>query len=139
MRVRWDWPGIGAARDGLVLVLALLLVACDKQPAVQTAAPAAPAPVVTKKVGQPESTDADKSPDSMRKAANAALAAKVKAALASEPKLKGTGIDVVTEDGRASLFGTVASARLASLAAKVASQVAGVTSVTNKLVVVAGS
>ena len=139
MRVSFDWPGIGAARGGLVLVIALLLVACEKQPAVKTAAPAAPAPVVAKKVGQPESADAARSPDSMRKAANAALATKVKAALADEPKLKGAGIDVLTEDGRASLFGTVASARLASLAAKVASQVAGVTSVTNKLVVVAGS
>ena len=139
MRVRCDWPGIGAARGGLVLVLALLLVACEKQPAVQTAAPAAPAPVVAKKVEQPASANGSKSPDAMRKAANAALAAKVKSALASEPKLKGAGIDVVTEDGRASLFGTVATARLASLAAKVASQVAGVTSVTNKLVVVAGS
>ena len=139
MRAKCYWLGIGAAQGGFALILALLLVACEKQPAVQTAAPAAPTPVAAKKVERPTSTDGDKSPDAKRASANAQLAAKIKSALAAELKLNGAGIDVVAEDGGVSLFGTVVAARQIPLAAKVASRVAGVTSVNNKLVVVAGS
>ena len=139
MREKPCRPGIGAAWVGLLLVSALLLNACEKQPAVVTPAPQAPAAVVANKIEQPASADAGKAQDARRTAANAALVASVKAVFAAEPGLKGTGIDVVAKDGIVSLFGTVGSASQLITAANVASKVPGVTSVVNKLVVLAGS
>ena len=140
MRAKRSRRSVEAARAGLTLVLALLLVACEKQPAVENKAPAVPAAAVAaKKIEQPASADVDKSAEAKHAAANAALTAKIKAALAAEPALKGAGIDVAAAEGNVSLFGTVRSVRQVTTAAKVASQVPGVTSVINKLVVLAGS
>ena len=129
--------GSGAARGGLAFVLALLLVACEKQPAVQASAPAAP--VAVKKVEQPANAGGGNAADAQHSAEDAALAAKVKAALSAEPALKGVAIDVTAKDGNVSLFGTASSPRQIAAAGKVASAVNGVKAVNNKLLVLAGS
>ena len=70
---------------------------------------------------------------------NAALAAKVKAALAAEPGLKALAIDVNASGGAVTLFGTVDTRANRGKAAKLASGVEGVKSVQNNLVLVSGS
>ncbi len=72
-------------------------------------------------------------------AANAALAAKVKAALAAEHGLEALVIDVDAKDGVVSLFGTADNNANRDKAGRVASKVAGVKSVVNKLVIASGS
>ena len=138
MRIELDQVISDVPRAALALVLALVLVACEKEPAVEMKT-AAPAAVAAKKIETQASAEKGKPIDAKPTAADAALAAKIKAALAADPALKGTGIDVVAADGKVSLFGTVESARQMTAAAKIASLVPGVTSVTNKMVVLAGS
>lgn len=70
---------------------------------------------------------------------NAALAAKVKSALAAEPGFKAFAIDVNASVGAVTLFGTVDTRANREKAAKVASGVEGVKSVKNNLVLVSGS
>lgn len=118
-------------------MLALVLVACERQPAkpaatpVPTPAPIAPPPEVKAVPQKPE--------ESPQVVADRALAAKVKEALLAEPKVKAHGIDVVAKDGVVTLFGTADTTARRQLAGKIAAAVAGVKSVENKLAVVAGS
>jgi hyperosmotically inducible periplasmic protein len=70
---------------------------------------------------------------------NAALAAKVKSALTTDPELKTLTVDVNAADGVVTLFGTADNAARSYRAAQVALNVDGVRSVKNELVIVRGS
>ncbi len=70
---------------------------------------------------------------------DAALTAKVKTALITEPGLNALAIDIDTKDGVVSLFGTTDTAANRDKAVQIASKVEGVKSVVNKLVIAKGS
>jgi hypothetical protein len=72
-------------------------------------------------------------------AIDAALAARVKAALSAEPDLRSVTVDVKSADGIVTLYGTADSSRKSHQAAMVAMNVEGVRSVKNEMVVVRGS
>jgi hyperosmotically inducible periplasmic protein len=72
-------------------------------------------------------------------AIDAALAAKVKAAVSSEPELRSVTVDVKAADGIVTLYGTADSSAKSHQAAMVAMNVEGVRSVKNEMVVVRGS
>lgn len=72
-------------------------------------------------------------------AADKTLAASVKSALLAEKALDAHGIDVVAKRGVVTLFGTTKTHALHSRAGSIAAGVSGVTTVENKLAVVAGS
>jgi hyperosmotically inducible periplasmic protein len=116
--------------------LALGLAACDDQkpPAVTVAKskPAMEQPTV--QVVAPKKT-----PESDQAAADAALAARVKSALAVERGVNPHTIDIVASRGAVTLFGTADTAANRERIGRVASGVQGVTSVQNKLVIIAGS
>ena len=119
-------------------VIALSVSGCGDEPkpkpAPRTAPPAAPAPEAkaAPAPGKPAAADA-------QAAADQALAAQVKSALAAETSLNAHRIDVVAKDGAVTLFGTTETKARRETASKIAAAVAGVKSVENKLVVVAGS
>lgn len=137
--------GVRAALVAAATVLALS--ACDQKPsgnagetgaavdgkagadAGKAAATPGPAPAAAApKAGEPSATGE-----------NAALAAKVKSALAAEPELKMLAIDVNASGGTVMLFGTADTRANREKAGKVASGVEGVKSVQNNLVLVKGS
>jgi hypothetical protein len=70
---------------------------------------------------------------------NAALAARVVAALRLDPGVGRLGIDVVSAEGVVTLFGTAPTPADRERAARVAAGVDGVGAVLNNLVIVAGS
>jgi len=70
---------------------------------------------------------------------NKQLAGKVKSALGSDPALKMLAIDAGATDGVVTLYGTADNKKNRDKAARVASEVPGVKSVKNELVIVAGS
>jgi osmotically-inducible protein OsmY len=70
---------------------------------------------------------------------NKVLAGKVKSALGADPALKMLAIDAGASDGVVTLYGTANNKRNRDKAGKVAAGVPGVKSVTNNLVIVAGS
>ncbi len=72
-------------------------------------------------------------------ATDAALAARVKAALSAEPELRTVTVDVKSADGVVTLYGTAESTAKSHQAAMVAMNVEGVRSVRNEMVVVRGS
>lgn len=131
-----------AAWYGVAGVLALSLAACgDKAPEPAKPAPVMkPAPAVPpKKAEAPKEAPAATAAESGKAAEDAALAAKVKAALAAERGLDALAIDVEAKDGVVSLFGTADNDANRDKAARVASKVQGVKSVTNKLAIARGS
>jgi osmotically-inducible protein OsmY len=67
------------------------------------------------------------------------LAARVKAALGSDGSINVHRIDVTSESGVVTLYGTADTADQRTRAGEIASAVAGVRSVENKLAIVAGS
>jgi hyperosmotically inducible protein len=72
-------------------------------------------------------------------ATDAALEARVKAALSAEPDLRSVTVDVKSADGVVTLYGTADSSKKSHQAAMVAMNVEGVRSVRNEMVVVRGS
>lgn len=133
-------------------VLALGLVACDQKPSTeqvgqdidrtvektsQQASQAADR--AEDKMDQAKSTISDKAASAGAAVADAAITAKVKSALIAEPGLKSTGIDVVTEKGVVSLFGTTVSNSSRDRATQLAAAVEGVKAVQNNLAIVQGS
>lgn len=115
--------------------LALTLAACDQQPPAATVAKSPP-PVELPAVQETARTKASQDDQA---AADAALAAKVKNALAAERGLNPHTIDIVASRGAVTLFGTADTPANREKIARIASSVQGVTSVENKLVVIAGS
>ncbi|HKA39202.1 MAG TPA: BON domain-containing protein, partial [Burkholderiales bacterium] len=91
----------------------------------------APAPVAP---GQGAAAEPGSSP-----ATDAALAARVKAALSAEPELRTVTVDVKSADGVVTLYGTADSSARSQQAAMVAMNVEGVRSVKNEMVIVRGS
>lgn len=133
-------------------VFALGLVACDQKPSAEKVGQDIDRAI--DKTGQQITQAADKAEDKMDQArsavsekaastgvtmADAAITAKVKSALIAEPGLKSTGIDVVTEKGVVSLFGTTVSGASRERATQLAAAVEGVKAVENNLAVVQGS
>ena len=117
----------------LLALMTLALAACDKpQPIVAVPPPPAPvqAPVAVKPAEPPPAPQASPS---------AQLAAKVKTALRSARNLDAQGVDVTAADGVVTLHGTVPEAEESRNIARFVSQMDGVRSVVNNLVVIRGS
>jgi len=119
--------------------LALALAGCgDSSPPpgkTEAAAPApAPAPQAAPAAAAPAKAAEAPKPDP-----DAALAAKVKSALANDPELKMLPIDVRAANGAVTLYGTADNAKLRDKAVRAASRVDGVKSVNNNLQIVKGS
>ncbi len=139
-------PGVRAALVAAAMVLALS--ACDQKPSGNSGEIAA---AVDKKGGAADAGKAAATPVPAPAAAapkagepsaageNAALAAKVKSALAAEAELKMLAIDVNASGGTVMLFGTADTRANRERAGKVAAGVEGVKSVQNNLVLVKGS
>ena len=94
---------------------------------------------VEDKMDQARSAVSEKAASAGATIADATITAKVKSALIAEPGLKSTGIDVVTEKGVVSLFGTTVSDASRDRATQLAAAVEGVKAVENNLAVVQGS
>jgi len=133
-------------------VLSLGLVACDQKPSAEKVGQDIDRAI--DKTGRQLTQAADKAEDKMDQAksavsekaasagttmADAAITAKVKSALIAEPGLRSTGIDVVTEKGVVSLFGTTVSDASRNRATQLAAAIEGVKAVENNLAVVQGS
>ncbi|HEY7656955.1 MAG TPA: BON domain-containing protein [Burkholderiales bacterium] len=82
---------------------------------------------------------AQKSGPAYQATGDAALAARVKAAIAAEPGLRSLTVDVNAADGVITLFGTADTPANSHQAAMLALNVEGVRSVRNKMVIVRGS
>lgn len=91
------------------------------------------------KVDQAKSAIADKTVEVGAAISDTAITAKVKSALLAEPDLQSTGIDVVTEKGVVSLYGTAISNSHKERATQVSAAVEGVRAVENKLMIIQGS
>lgn len=100
--------------------------------------PAAPPPVASP-VAVPAPAEQAKAPEAPKPDPNKELAARVKHALENEAKIQAAGIDVTSNDGTVTLWGTATSDDERARAARVAGKVEGVKSVDNKLAVVRGS
>lgn len=131
-----------------VLVPALLLVsglaACGQEPAaVPAAKPGGASPEAAAREQTPAAETAKTVPvvlpGTEQRAADTALAAKVKSALVADPQINALEIDVVAADGTVTLFGTAPTRASRERATRVAADITGVKSVANKLAVVAGS
>lgn len=123
-------------------VVALVAAGCDRQrhPA-ETAGQQIDRAAQTagERLDRATSEAAEKSKEAAAKAANAlddaALTAKVKAALFAEPGLKMLQIDVETHDGVVTLAGTVDTPVLHERAVQIAAALMGVRKVVDRLVV----
>ncbi len=91
------------------------------------------------KIAEAKSAPSKKTAKTGENLADAAITAKVKSALIAEPGLHSTGIDVVTEKGVVSLFGTTVSDANRDKATRLAAAVDGVKAVENNLAIVQGS
>jgi hypothetical protein len=114
--------------------LAFVLAACD-QPQSNVAVPPPPpqavqVPVAAKPVDPPPAP---------QPSANEQFAAKVKAALRNAKDLDAQGVDVKVADGVVTLYGTVPETEERRKIAGFVSQMSGVRSVVNNLVVIRGS
>jgi len=121
----------------LLAPLALALAACDKPQTVADVPPppAAPAPVVV--AAPPPAAPAV--PAAPQPSPSAQLAAKVKSALRGAQSLDAQGVDVTVADGVVTLHGTVPAAEESKKISLFVSQIGGVRSVVNNLVVIRGS
>jgi len=114
------------------------LVACGDEPPVGTVAKGGDQ-TMSQGPAQPSVAAEPQAPASPKVDENAALAARVAAALRRDPAVGKLGIDVVSADGAVTLFGTTPTAGDRDKAAQLAARVDGVRAVTNNLVIVAGS
>ena len=147
--MKWNRKGHGAFSAVTAGALVLSLAACDQiqslwkseekaNPAIGTVAQPKPDEgkiEVAKAIEIPKSIETRKPPID----GNKALANKVKAALGADPALKFLAIDAGVSDGVVTLYGTANNQALRDKAAQVVSNVPGVKSVKNELVIVAGS
>jgi osmotically-inducible protein OsmY len=130
--IRYALPVAGAA------AFALGFAACGEKPSTDSTISKlaqnagrnpAPAPATT----------TPKSNQAYQATGDAALAARVKAAIAAEPALRSLNVDVNAADGVITLFGTADTPASSHQAAMLALNVEGVRSVRNKMVIVRGS
>ena len=136
----------------MTAVFALSLAACDQKPSaekfgkdIDRAADKAgrqfeqAADTAGKKIDQAASVISEKTAEAGKAIDDAALTAKVKSALVTEPGLKALAINVDTTGGVVTLHGTTDTPANRDKAGQVASGVQGVKSVTNKLEIAKGS
>jgi osmotically-inducible protein OsmY len=121
--------------------LALTLTACDSKPAADNPARAFESPVEnaarnSAPMGPAAGTEGSASASM---GSDAALAARVKAALSTDPGLRSIKVEVNAANGVITLSGTADTPAKSDQAATVALQVDGVRSVKNEMVVVKGS
>lgn len=145
--MKWNEKGRGALSAAAAGVLVLSVAACDQiqslwksegspNPAAGTLTPqpVAVAPIVVTK-----SADTPRAVESREIDEDSMLAARVKAALGADPALRLLAIDTGVSSGVVTLYGTADTRAHREKAAQVASNVPGVKSVKNELVIVAGS
>lgn len=121
--------------------LALTLAACDPKPAADN--PAKTFDSLVENAGrnlEPVAPAAGaKGANSSNMSSDAALAARVKAALSTDPGLRSITVDVNAANGVITLYGTADTPAKSQQAAMVALNVDGVRSVKNEMVVVKGT
>jgi len=127
---------VRAFAAAMAAICCLGVAGCGKtsppeEPAKNAAPPVAASPAKSQKTEPPRLDPAA--------AADAALAAAVKAVFAADSRLKSFAIDVRAADGAVELFGTVDAKSSREKAANIAAAVAGVKSVKNHLMLVSGS
>ena len=147
-------PAYRVSCAAVAAALALSLAGCGDKPAAETATAkiesaadvaarqakqAAAAAEKKKAEEQKQQTDAAKKIADETAAADASLAAKVKAALLATPGLKNLAMDVRSSGGAVTLFGTADNNAQRRQAEKVAAGVPGVKSVKVELKIVRGS
>jgi hyperosmotically inducible periplasmic protein len=147
--MKWNQKGHGALSAVTAGALTLSLAACDQiqslwksepsaNPAAGTLAQPVPQPAVGK-IEIAKSDDSRKAIEAPKIDEDSELAAKVKSALGADPAVRLLAIDARASGGIVTLYGTADTRAHREKAAKVASGVAGVKSVKNELVIVAGS
>lgn len=132
--------------------LALGLAACDQKPSAEkigrnidetvdraSQKVASAADSAGRKIDEAQSAIVEKTEKAGAELADAAITARVKAALATAHGLQSMSIDVVTEKGVVSLFGTTDSDASRKRVTRLAAAVEGVASVDNRLIILAGS
>jgi osmotically-inducible protein OsmY len=121
--------------------LALTLTACDLKPAADNPAKTFESPVenAVRNAGPMGPAEGTESSASASMASDAALAARVEAALSNDPALRSIKVNVDAANGVITLSGTADTPGKSDQAATVALQVDGVRSVKNEMVVVRGS
>ena len=138
MRIRYRKLGVRTFAAAMAAIWCLDIAGCGKTSAPEETAKnvSPPAP----DAGSPtKSQKAELARVNPAAAADAALAAAVKAALAADSRLKSFAIDVRAANGSVELFGTVDSKSSREKAEKIVAAVDGVKGVKNHLVLVSGS
>jgi len=120
-------------KSALAILSSLALAACDK-PQSNVAVPPPPVPAQPPVAAKPVEP-----PPVPQPSANALLTAKVKSALRNARELDAQGVDVTVADGVVTLHGTVPATEERRKIAGFVSQMDGVRSVVNNLVVIRGS
>ncbi|MEK6592528.1 MAG: BON domain-containing protein [Pseudomonadota bacterium] len=125
----------------LAVVLPSGLGACNQQPPAEKPEQniGRAAESAKQKIDLAKAAVAEKAAASGDAVENAALTARVKAALIAEPSIKGLAIDVDSKDGIVTLFGTVDNLANRDKVTHVASGVEGVRSVLNNVKIISGS
>ena len=141
--------GHGAVRAVAASVLVFGLAACDQIQSLWKSEKDTSPPPVSQLQPTPKPAEEKANPIKLGETAapaeapkidpDKALAAKVKLALAADANLKVLAIDAGAADGVVTLWGTADTRAHRDKAAKLASEVPGVKSVKNELVIVAGS
>jgi osmotically-inducible protein OsmY len=141
--MKWNRKGHGAFSAVTAGALVLSLGACDQIQSLWKSEDKTNSAVgaVTPKPaeGKIEVAKAVEIPKAPKIDEDSALAARVKSALGADPVLKFLAIDAGASDGAVTLYGTADNRAHREMAARVASNVPGVKSVRNELVIVAGS
>ena len=114
------------------IVAAAALAACEKTTTTRTDAAGSTTTTTTISATPTASAALSKAGEA---AIDSAITMKIKTALLADPDIKSLRIDVDTQDGVATLNGTVPSAANAERAGKVAKGIDGVKSVQNRLTV----
>jgi pectin methylesterase-like acyl-CoA thioesterase len=130
-------------RSILVLILSALalgLAACEEQPSAERVGRSIDQTIEKsgEQMNQAARTAGDKLAAAGQAVDDTALAARVKAALIAAPGLKSSAVDVDAANGIITLVGTTESPDKRELAEQLASNVEGVTSVRNRIVVARG-
>jgi osmotically-inducible protein OsmY len=131
-------------RSVLLLVfstLAMSLAACGERPSAERIGRSIDQTVENggEQMNQAARTAGEKFAAAGQAVDNTALAARVKAALIAAPGLKSSAIDVDATNGVVTLVGTAENRDKRDLAEQLASNVEGVASVRNRIVVASGS
>lgn len=138
MMIRYAQSGVRAFAAAAAAIWSLGLAGCGETsaPEIPAKSAAPPAPIAGTATNSRKAEPLRVDPAA---AADAALVAAVKAALAADPRLKSFAIDIRASNGAVELFGTVDAKSSQTKAEKIAAAVEGVKSVKNHLVVVSGS